>query len=69
MTAGLYNFTCVKGSALAVVLNIKSVDTSVASLSSWNSRMQVRSTVSDTSTIIELTNSNVGSYITMLMVQ
>tara|TARA_R100000005_G_C4988545_1_gene196347 strand:+ start:1373 stop:1708 length:336 start_codon:yes stop_codon:yes gene_type:complete len=58
MTAGLYNFTCVKGSALAVVLNIQSVDTSVANLSSWNSRMQVRSTVSDTSTIIELTNSN-----------
>jgi hypothetical protein len=55
MTAGLYNFTCTKGSALNIVITLKNPDQTKPNIQGWNSRMQIRSTVEASSTMIELT--------------
>ena len=58
MTAGLYNFTCTKGSALNIVITLKNPDKTKPNIQGWNSRMQIRSTVEASSTMIELTTEN-----------
>ena len=57
MTAGLYNFTCTKGSALNIVITLKNPDQTNL-ISNWKSRMQIRSTVESSSTMMELTTEN-----------
>ena len=58
MTAGLYNFECTKGSALAVTISVKNPDSEKAQLTSWASRMQIRKTMNAASPMLELTNAN-----------
>jgi hypothetical protein len=58
MTAGLYNFTCTKGSALNIVITLKNPDQTKPNIQNWTSRMQIRSTVESSSTMMELTTEN-----------
>lgn len=58
MTAGLYNFTCTKGSALNIVITLKNPDKTKPNINNWKSRMQIRSTVESSSTMMELTTEN-----------
>lgn len=57
MTAGPYDFHCVKNQELDVTINIINPDNDKADLTTYDSRMQVRRTLSD-DVLIELTNSN-----------
>ena len=58
MTAGPLDMSCTKGQAFSLTLNVLNPDQSKSSLTIWNSRMQVRDTVSAASTLIELSTSN-----------
>ena len=58
MTAGLYNFTCTKGSALNIVITLKNPDQTKPNINNWKSRMQIRSTVESSSMMMELTTEN-----------
>jgi len=58
MTAGLYNFSCTKGSALNIVITLKNPDGTKPAIQGWEARMQIRSTVESSSTMMELTNGN-----------
>jgi len=58
MTAGLYNFSCTKGSALNIVITLKNPDGTKPTIQGWDSRMQIRRTVESSSTMMELTTGN-----------
>ena len=58
MTAGNLDLTCTKGSNFSTSIVVKNPDNILAGLSYWGSRMHVRSTVSASSTLIELTTEN-----------
>lgn len=58
MTAGALDFSCTKGQTFTSNIFIKNPDDSQATLTYWNSRMQVRELKSSSTVLIELTNSN-----------
>ncbi len=58
MTAGPLDMSCTKGQTFSLTLNVLNPDQSKSSLTIWNSRMQVRDTVSASSALIELSTSN-----------
>jgi len=58
MTAGPLDLSCTKGQTFTYNIFITNPNDSVASLTYWDSRMQVRELKSSSSSLIELTNSN-----------
>jgi len=58
MTAGNLDIICTKGENFSTSIIVKNPDNELASLTYWGSRMHVRSSVSSSSTLIELTTEN-----------
>lgn len=58
MIAGLYDITCVKGSDLNKTIYIKNPDNSIADLSLWASKMQIRRRTTSETYLIELSSDN-----------
>ena len=58
MTAGSLDIICTKGTSFSTSIIVKNPDDLLAGLSYWGSRMQVRRTVSASSSLIELTTEN-----------
>jgi len=58
MTAGLYDFHCVKSQPLNVTITIKNPDNDLANLRIYDSRMQVRRLMSSPDYLIELSSDN-----------
>lgn len=60
MAAGSYDITCEQGATFSRTLTIKDANGVARNLSGYTARMQVRRTVSSTSTLAELTTENGG---------
>jgi hypothetical protein len=58
MTAGRFDFPCVKGQELDVNIHVKNPDNTDSNLLYWGSRMHVRGRTSDPDTLIELSTDN-----------
>ncbi len=58
MTAGPLSLSCTQGQAFTKNIIITNPDDTKASLTYWDSRMQVRKLKSSSTALIELTNSN-----------
>ncbi len=58
MTAGPLSLSCTQGQAFTYNINVVNPNNTQASLTYWDSRMQVRKLKSSSTALIELTNSN-----------
>ena len=58
MTAGALSMSCTQGQAFSFNISIVNPDDTQASITYWDSRMQVRKLKSSSTSLIELTNSN-----------
>ena len=58
MTAGPLSLSCTQGQAFTYNINVVNPDNTQASMTYWDSRMQVRKLQSSSTALIELTNSN-----------
>jgi len=58
MTVGRVDLSCTKGSAFTASVIVKNPDLNLASLEYWDSRMQVRRTYADSSSLVEFTSAN-----------